>query len=290
MSLCYMCPRACGASRDNHAFGVCRAPSEYLVSRTAKHMWEEPPISGQNGSGTIFFGGCNLGCVYCQNRAISHGQKGQLMSEKELEKAIFTLEELGAHNINFVTPTHYALPLAVLLEKIKPRLTIPVVWNTGGYENVDTLRALDGLVDIYLPDFKYHSPVLAQKYSHAEDYPTVAMAAITEMFRQRGAVRFDADGMAGSGVIVRHLVLPTHRADSIEVLRTLASILPVKDIRLSLMSQYTPDFVDKDAYPELSRRVTSFEYQSVLSVAESLGFDGYFQCRSSATKDYTPDF
>ena len=290
MSLCHMCPRECGTSRDKSALGFCRAPNEYLICRAALHMWEEPPISGKNGSGTIFFGGCNLGCVYCQNRAISRGQKGQLMREHELEREILKLCELGAHNINFVTPTHYTLPLAALLERIKPRLPIPVVWNTGGYESIDTLRALDGLVDIYLPDFKYHSPALAKKYSHAEDYPEVAKSAIAEMYRQRGAVRFDKDGMLQSGVIVRHLVLPSHRADSIKVLESLADLLPVCDVRLSLMSQYTPDFVDKDAYPELNRRVTSFEYQSVLSVAETLGFEGYFQGRSSATSDYTPDF
>ncbi len=290
MSLCHTCPRMCGTSRDTGALGFCRAPSEYLICRAAPHMWEEPPISGKNGSGTIFFGGCNLGCVYCQNRTISRGQKGQLLKEQELEQKIWKLVELGAHNINFVTPTHYTLPLASLLKRIKPRLPIPIVWNTGGYESTDTLRALDGLVDIYLPDFKYHSPALAKKYSHAEDYPEVAKSAIAEMYRQRGAVRFDGDGMMQSGVIVRHLVLPSHRADSIEVLRTLADILPVRDIRLSLMSQYTPDFVDKDTYPELHRRVTSFEYQSVLSKAQALGFEGYFQNRSSATKDYTPDF
>ena len=290
MSLCHMCPRHCSVSRDRGSPGVCRAPNEYLVSRAALHPWEEPSISGKNGSGTIFFGGCNLGCVYCQNRAISHGQKGTLMSEHELERVIFDLLEQGAHNINFVTPTHYSLPLASLLEKIKPKLPAPIVWNTSGYESTDTLRALDGLVDIFLPDFKYHSPDLAKKYSHAKDYPDIAKAAILEMFRQRGAVRFDKDGMMQSGVIVRHLVLPSHRKDSIEVLHTLADILPVTDVRLSLMSQYTPDFVDKNAYPELSRRVTSFEYQNVLSVAQTLGFEGYFQNRSSATNAYTPDF
>ena len=290
MSLCHMCPRECGINRNEPTLGFCRAPNEYLISRAAKHMWEEPPISGTNGSGTIFFGGCNLGCVYCQNRAISRGQKGQLMNEQELESKIWELCELGVHNINFVTPTHYTLPLVKLLERIKTRLPIPVVWNTGGYESTDTLRALDGLVDIYLPDFKYHSSALAKKYSHAEDYPEIAQKAIAEMYRQRGAVRFREDGMMQSGIVVRHLVLPSHRADSIEVIRTLSNLVPVRDIRLSLMSQYTPDFVDKDAYPELKRRVTSFEYQSVLSEAESLGFEGYFQGRSSATSSYTPDF
>ena len=290
MSLCQMCPRACQTERTAEKLGFCRAPFEFLVSRIALHPFEEPSICGKKGSGTVFLGGCNLGCVYCQNIAISRGKKGEIMSEGELEKAIFSLVENGACNINFVTPTHYTLPLAALLTKIKPRLPVPVVWNCGGYESIEALRALDGLVDIYLPDFKYHSPTLAEKYSHAPDYCKVASAAISEMFAQRGSVTFDKDGLMTSGVMVRHLVLPNCRKDSMEVLRTLAELLPVTDIRLSLMSQYTPDFVDKAAYPELSRRVTSFEYNSVLDIAMKLGFEGYFQSRDSAKKDYTPEF
>lgn len=290
MSICQMCPRACRADRTEGTLGFCRAPDLYLVSRVALHPFEEPAICGKNGSGTIFFGGCNLGCVYCQNRAISRGQKGKLMHEKELEQAIFSLVEQGASHINLVTPTHYTLPLASLLEKIKHRLPIPVVWNCGGYESTESLRALDGLVDIYLPDIKYHSPTLAEKYSHAANYKEVASAALLEMYRQRGNVLFDDDGQMTSGVMVRHLVLPTCRKDSMEVLRTLAALLPVKGIQLSLMSQYTPDFVDKTAYPELARCVTSFEYNSVLDLALSLGFEGYFQGRDSAKKDYTPNF
>ena len=289
MSICQMCPRACKIDRAER-LGACRAPEEFLVSRVALHPFEEPCLCGEKGSGTIFFSGCNLGCVFCQNIAISRGQKGEKMTEAELERAIFSLVENGAANINFVTPTHYALPLASLLEKIKPRLPIPVVWNSGGYESVESLQALDGLVDIYLPDFKYHSPVPAEKYSHAPDYKEVASNALTEMFRQRGGVRFDDQGQMTSGVMVRHLVLPTHRKDSMDALRTLALLLPPKEIRLSLMSQYTPDFVDSSTYPELARRVTSFEYNSVLDLALALGFEGYFQSRDSAKKDYTPEF
>jgi len=290
MSFCNACPRGCLSTRKEGALGFCRAPKDFLVSRIALHPFEEPAICGKGGSGTVFFGGCSLGCVYCQNAAISRGQKGEIMSAASLEREIFSLVETGACNINLVTPTHYTYPLATLLEKIKPRLPVPVVWNCGGYESVEALRALDGLVDVYLPDFKYHSPELAQKYSHAPDYFEVASAAVTEMFRQRGGVKFDEDGLMTSGVMVRHLVLPTCRKDSMEVLKTLASLLPVPDIRLSLMSQYTPDFVDKTAYPELARRVTSFEYNSVLDLALSLGFEGYFQSRTSAKKDYTPEF
>ncbi len=290
MSLCQICPRCCLAERETGSLGFCRAPLEFLVSRVALHPFEEPPICGKNGSGTVFLGGCNLGCVYCQNSAISRGQKGELMSEAALEGAIFSLVEAGACNINFVTPTHYTLSLAAFLEKIKPRLPVPVVWNCGGYESAETLRVLNGLVDIYLPDFKYHSPALAEKYSHAANYREVASEAIIEMFAQRGSVKFDENGLMLSGVMVRHLVLPSCRKDSMDVLHTLAELLPVSEIRLSLMSQYTPDFVDKATYPELARRVTSFEYKSVLDLALELGFEGYFQSRESAHKDYTPDF
>ena len=289
MSVCNMCPRACGAERGVRT-GVCGAPEEFLVSRVALHPFEEPCLSGKNGSGTVFFGGCNLHCVFCQNRAISGGGVGEGMDESVLEKHIFSLVEQGAHNINLVTPTHYTFALARLLERIKPRLPVPVVWNSGGYESVDALRALDGLVEVYLPDFKYASHELAARYSHASDYPEVALAAICEMHRQRGRVCFDGEGMIQSGVIVRHLVLPTGRKDSMAALTSLAEHLPVADIRLSLMSQFTPDFVDAAAYPELARRVTSFEYDSVVRHALSLGFEGYLQARSSATKEYTPDF
>lgn len=290
MSNCTICPRACGADRESGMLGFCHAPSDFLVARSSLHLWEEPPISGKRGSGTVFFGGCNLGCVFCQNKAINQGQKGERLSEKQLEAVIFRLAEQGAHNINFVTPSHYAIPLAHLLERIKPMLPIPTVYNCGGYESIEALHALDGLIDIYLPDLKYHASALAARYSSAPDYPKVALAAITEMYRQRGSCRFGQDGLLKSGVIVRHLVLPHCRADSAAVLDDLASTLPVHDIRLSLMSQYTPDFTDKEAYPELSRRVTSFEYDFVMKKALSLGFEGYFQARSSASADYTPDF
>lgn len=288
MGACNMCPRHCGADRAVRV-GVCGAPEQFLLSRVALHPFEEPPISGTRGSGTIFFGGCNLHCVFCQNRAISGGV-GERVDETTLERHVFSLVEQGAHNINFVTPTHYTVALACLLERIKHRLPVPVVWNSSGYESVEALRALDGLVDIYLPDFKYASRELAARYSHVPDYPEVALAAVEEMYRQCGAVRFDGEGMMIRGVMVRHLVLPACRKDSMAVLSRLAERLPVSDVTLSLMSQFTPDFVDAAAYPELARRVTSFEYESVARHALSLGFGGYLQDRSSAIKDYTPEF
>ncbi len=286
---CHMCPRHCRIDRRT-ALGVCGAPDGFLVSRVAPHSFEEPCISGIWGSGTVFFGGCNLHCVYCQNAAISHGGVGELMDGETLEKRILALQDMGVHNINLVTPTHYTLLLTRLLEKLKPKLTVPVVWNSSSYESVDSLKALDGLIDIYLPDFKYADAALAAKYSNAPDYPEIAVSAIKEMFRQCGRVQFDRDGLLKTGMLVRHLVLPSHRQNSIDALSILAKELPIKDIRLSLMSQYTPDFADKERFPQLARRVTSFEYGRVLEHAMALGFEGYLQDRQSAKKSYTPDF
>ncbi len=289
MGECNMCPRGCRADRESGQ-GVCGAPSAFLVSRVAPHPFEEPCISGTRGSGTVFFGGCNLHCVYCQNSAISHGGVGERLSEAELERRILALADIGVHNINLVTPTHYTLPLARLLARIKPALAVPIVWNTSGYESVESLKTLDGLVDVYLPDFKYADAALAAAYSGASDYPETALAAILEMYRQCGRARFDADGMMTSGLLIRHLVLPSHRQNSIDALSMLADALPVNDVKLSLMSQFTPDFVDATRYPKLARRVASFEYGRVLDHAIALGFEGYFQDRGSAKKEYTPDF
>ena len=289
MSVCNDCPRRCGIDRSA-SVGRCHAPEGFLVARVSLHMWEEPPISGASGSGTIFFGGCNLGCVYCQNRAIRDGKLGEILTGDQLEEAMLSLVAEGAHNINLVTPSHYARALVPILARVRPKLSVPIVWNSSAYETAETLRLLDGLVDVYLPDFKYASGELASRYSAAPDYPTVAADAIREMLRQRGKIRFDEDGMAQSGVIVRHLVLPSHRKESIAAVERIAEIAPPSDVRLSLMSQYTPDFVDGDRFPALSRRVTSFEYQSVLDRAVALGFDGYFQSRTSASAAFTPDF
>jgi putative pyruvate formate lyase activating enzyme len=252
-------------------------------------MWEEPPVSGTKGSGTVFFSGCSLRCVFCQNRVISREGLGKHYTESELSDAILRLQEQGVHNINFVTPTHYTAPLAKLLETLKPRLRVPVVWNSGGYESVESLRMLEGLVDIYLPDFKYHSPELARDYSAAPDYPARATEAVLEMYRQTGKYR-EEEGLCKGGVIIRHLVLPGCRADSIAVLRHIASILPVADIRVSVMRQYTPDFAMDSPYKNLRRRVTAFEYDSVMAEAAALGILGFSQGKDAATKAYTPPF
>jgi putative pyruvate formate lyase activating enzyme len=256
-------------------------------------MWEEPPVSGTRGSGTVFFAGCNLGCVFCQNKKISRSPSGRIYTEDELCDVMLRLESEGAHNVNLVTPTHYTESIVRVLEKVKPMLRVPVVWNSGGYESVETLRTLEGLVDVYLPDLKYFSPELSERYSSAPDYFEVAGAAVAEMYRQTGdAVFAEEDGieLIKKGVIVRHLLLPGCRKDSIRVVEALAGILPTDGVRLSLMRQFTPDFVDKEKYPELARRVTSFEYDSVVKRASELGFDGYTQAADSATAVYTHDF
>ena len=288
-NICNICPRACGADREKGR-GFCSVPSEMYISRIALHQWEEPPISGTRGSGTVFFSGCNLRCVFCQNKKISRSAAGRVYSADELIDGMLRLEGEGAHNINLVTPTHYAKAVASVLERAKPRLKVPIVWNSGGYESVETLKMLDGLVDVYLPDLKYYSSELSSRYSSAPDYFEVAKRALAEMHRQVGAVKFDGDGMLERGIIVRHLVLPSCRRDSIKVLEELAKILPADEIKVSIMRQFTPDFVDGEKYPELNRRLTSFEYDSVVREAEKLGFDGYTQGAESARAVYTPDF
>ena len=288
--VCNACPRACGALRKENSLGFCHVPKEFVVSRVALHPWEEPPISGKNGSGTVFFAGCNLRCVFCQNRPISHDGKGKAMTEAELEAAILGLRDEGATNINLVTPTHYTEALIPLLKRIKPTLGIPIVYNCGGYEKVETLKQLEGLVDIYLPDFKYASGEIAEKYSGASDYPVRAEEALCEMLRQVGRPTFAADGTMQKGVIVRHLVLPGNRKDSMDVLRLLSEHFDVADYLLSLLWQYTPEFASDAPYPELHRRVTTFEYREVANLAQTLGFEGFFQSKSSATAVYTPSF
>lgn len=298
MSQCTLCPRRCGVSRSSEKLGLCNSPSAFSVSKIMLHSWEEPCIAGEKGAGTIFFSGCNLGCVYCQNRAISRGGCGNILSESDLEREIFGLIEQGAQCIEFVTPTHYTDKIAELLKRIKPDIPVPIVWNSGGYESVDSLRMLDGLVDIYMPDFKYFSPELSKKYSNAENYATIALSALSEMLRQVGSPKFNENGMLQRGIIVRHLILPSHRADSVAVLELIEKEIGHQSVILSLMGQYTPDFYieferengKNDSLKSLRRRLTSFEYDSVLSRAIELGFDGYFQSLDSANKSFTPDF
>ena len=287
---CLSCPRHCAVDRAAGRLGLCGAPDAFRVARIAPHMWEEPPISGVRGSGTVFFSGCSLRCVFCQNRAISREGRGETMTDDALLDRILLLQQEGVHNINFVTPTHYARRLRPFLERLRPHLRVPVVYNCGGYEDLDTLRGLDGLIDIYLPDFKYISPDLSRDYSAAADYADVAAVSLSEMYRQVGGVTLDGDGIMKRGMIVRHLVLPGCRHDSMAVLRRLAELLPIGEIRLSLMAQYTPEFASDCAFANLKRRLTKFEYSSVLALAEELGFEGYMQSPESVGAKYTPEF
>lgn len=291
MKECNLCPRLCGAARDSGRLGFCGQGNEVRVARSSLHFYEEPVISGSRGSGTVFFSGCSLRCVFCQNKAISRAQdSGREVSVNELCEIMLSLKDQGAHNINLVTPTHFADKIAEALAKVKDKLMIPVVYNSSGYERVETLEMLEGLVDVYMPDFKYFSGELSGSYSSAPDYFEVCSKAILEMFRQVGKYELDSEGMMRRGLLVRHLVLPACRKDSIEVFRRLAEILPPSEILVSVMSQYTPEFALGCGYKNLERKVTQFEYSSVTDEVLKLGFDGFFQGRSSASSVYTPDF
>ena len=289
--LCDQCPRKCNIDRNGEKRGFCQTGSVFSVARISRHAWEEPIISGKNGSGTVFFSGCNLRCVFCQNREISGGRLGKVLDDAELEALFLRIRDAGAHNLNLVTPTHYATRLKGVLERVKPRLSIPVVYNCGGYEGLEALRGMRGLVDVYLPDVKYFSPAVSAAYSSAPDYYAVAVRAISEMLHQVGDARLYSDeGILLRGIIVRHLILPGCRADSFDLLEALAKRFGTDAFLLSLMGQYTPEFAEDAPYPNLHRRLTTFEYQSVQNLANDLGFDGFSQDLTSATSKYTPEF
>lgn len=285
---CNLCPRMCGARRDaKRGNGYCRMGAMPVVARAALHFWEEPCISGTKGSGTVFFTGCSLQCVFCQNEQISvRREVGRALTARELSDVFFRLIEQGAHNINLVNPTHFASGIAEAL-RFRP-LPVPVVYNSGGYERVETLRMLEGLISIYLPDYKYRDSALSQRLSGAADYPEHAAEAILEMVRQTGPASFDGDGMLQRGTIVRHLILPGHTRNSIEVLDWLKENLPEGTL-VSLMAQYVPCGRAAD-YPEIDRRITKREYEKVQQHLFALGLDGYVQERKSAKKDFIPPF
>lgn len=287
MTHCTLCPRQCGADRTRHA-GMCGGRDGIRAARAALHYWEEPCISGQNGSGAVFFSGCSLHCRFCQNNVISAELDGMDISTERLAAIFLELQEQGAHNINLVTAGHFLLWVIPALETAKPSLHIPIVYNSGGYELISALHMLDGLVDIYLPDFKFFDAETARKYADAPDYPEIALSAIMEMYRQTGKPVIE-NGILQRGCIVRHLVLPGHRHESIALLRHLAEQFGIEAFLLSLMAQYTPMQEDTQ-HPELNRRITKMEYNSVLKVAQELGFDGFLQDKSAADGSYTPDF
>ncbi|MDE6253451.1 MAG: radical SAM protein [Lachnospiraceae bacterium] len=286
---CTLCPRECGIDRTKHK-GYCGCDDNVMIARAALHYWEEPCISGENGSGAVFFCGCTLKCCYCQNYLISHQNFGKIISVHRLSEIFLELQDKGAHNINLVTPTQYVPMILKALDLVKHRLLIPVVYNCGGYEKIDTINRLNGYVDIFLPDIKYYNEETAIKYSAAEGYFNRVSEAVSEMIRQTGKPELDCNGIIKKGVIIRHLVLPGHRKESMDILRWMKECLTDNSYMLSLMSQYTPSY-KSDAYSEINRRVTTFEYDSVLDFAISLGIiNGYMQDRKSAVKEYTPPF
>ena len=287
--LCNLCPRSCGASRtETDGGGVCQMPALPMVARASLHMWEEPPVSGTNGSGTVFFSGCSLKCVFCQNEQISHENFGKVITVDRLREICYDLIAQGAHNINFVNPTHYAHVLSQLLEQPLP---VPVVYNTGGYDKADTLRTLDGKVDIYLPDLKYLECDSARRWSGAANYPEVATAAILEMFRQTGPCVFDENGLLKKGIIIRHLVLPGRLEEAKCVMDWVSEQFAPGEVLFSLMSQYTPWGKAKDD-PSLglARKLRASEARSAREYMSILGLEGFVQEDSSAQAEYIPPF
>ena len=289
MTECRLCPRQCGADRSKRT-GYCGVSERVKLARAALHFWEEPCISGERGSGTVFFSGCALKCVFCQNYQLSAGHFGKEVSIQRLAEIFLELQQQGAHNINLVTGGHYVPQIVQVLELVRKDLKIPVVYNSSGYETVETLRQLKGYVDIYLPDLKYYSPERSARYSNARDYFAVASQAVQEMFSQVGPVQFDEQGMLQKGVVVRHMVMPNGVEDTMDILTWIAEHLPLDDILVSVMSQYTPFYKSAD-YPEINRRLTQEEYDRVLDWMECMGIEqGFVQELSSAKEEYTPDF
>ena len=286
--ICRICPRNCGALRtESEGRGRCRMPSAPVLARAALHMWEEPPISGSRGSGTIFFSGCSLGCVFCQNEKISHQDFGKPVSPARLGEICDELIAQGAHNINFVNPTHYAHVVRSLLEDHP--LPVPAVWNSGGYDKAETLKGLGGKIDVYLPDLKYLDPAAAGRYSAAADYPENARAAIREMVRQTGPCQFGEDGLLKRGVIIRHLILPGQVNQAKAVMDWVAGEFEPGTVLFSLMSQYTP-WGDLSSCPEIDRRLRPGEMRAAREYMENLGLSGFTQDRTSAKEEYTPPF
>lgn len=285
---CNACPRRCGAVRtETSGRGVCGMGVLPRLARATAHMWEEPCISGKRGSGAIFFSGCPLKCVFCQNRQISAEGFGKTVSVARLREIFLELASSGVHNINLVNPTHY---IDSIIEACSGGLPVPLVWNSGGYETVDSLRRLDGIVDIYLPDMKYALETPAARYSAAVNYPETAKKAILEMFRQTGPYVMDGDGLLRSGVVIRHLILPGNLDNTRAVIDWVASEFGPGDVLFSLMSQYTPcgDLAD---FPELTRRLTPAEYEEATAYLEASDIeDGFYQELSSAEEEYIPDF
>lgn len=289
MSYCNICPRKCNKERSpltENGKGFCGVGNTPVIARAGLHFWEEPPISGEKGSGTVFFSGCNLGCCFCQNKKISKEHFGKEVSTERLREIYFELIEKGAHNINLVTPTHFAEAVAKSLEEPLP---VPVVYNCGGYESIETLKTLEGKISIYLPDMKYADNELAKKYSKAPDYFNIASSAIKEMFRQVGNYEIDENGIMTKGVIIRHLVLPGQLQNTKKVIDWVKNNFENSQVLFSLMSQFTP--VPGCSVDELGRRLTNEEYEEISDYLFNSGIeDGFMQELSSAKEEYIPPF
>lgn len=292
MTLCYICPHRCGVDRpetmsSSGTFGSCGCGMKPIVARAGLHMWEEPCISGTRGSGTVFFSGCNLHCIFCQNHKISCEGFGKEITMEHLQKIYQDLIAQGAHNINLVTPTHFA---QAIIESLKEKLSVPVVYNTSGFETIDTLRKLQGKVQIYLPDFKYSDDLAAIKYSNAPDYFRITAAAIKEMYRQTGDYIIDDEGILQSGVLIRHLILPGLIDNSKHVIDWVAETFKQGQVLFSLMHQYIP-CGDAAKYPEINRTVSKAEYEEIEAYLFASGIeDGFVQDGDAASCDFIPDF
>lgn len=290
---CTLCPRNCVVDRTVGERGICGQTNEIKVARAALHFWEEPCISGAEGSGTVFFSGCSLHCVFCQNQEIANGTAGKVITVERLAEIFLELQEKGANNINLVTPGHFTPQIKEALLMAKQNgLRLPVVYNTGGYESIENIKSLGGLVDIYLPDFKYMSSELSEKYSHAADYAAVVKENLAEMVRQTGMPLFDErgeDGLIKKGTIVRHLLLPGCLEDSKEIIRYLHETYGNR-IYISIMSQFTP-LAHMEKYPQLNRKVTAEEYEELVDYAIELGVEqGFIQEEDVASESFIPAF
>ena len=287
--LCNLCPRNCNTDRDT-SVGYCKMTNTVKISRAALHHWEEPCISAENGSGTVFFSGCNMGCVYCQNQDISHGGFGKEISLERLAQIFLELQNKNAHNINLVTPTHYTPQIIKAVEMARKNgLSLPVVYNTSGYEKAENIESLKDTVDVYLPDFKYFSADTAKKYSFCADYPKRAKEAISAMVKQTGPCVFDDDGVIQKGTVVRVLVLPGLAEEAKSIIEYLYSTYG-DDIFISIMSQYTP-CTNLEKYPEINRKLTQQEYDDVVDFAVELGLEnGFVQEGEAASESFIPHF
>lgn len=287
---CKLCPRNCGIDRLTGKYGYCGAANELIVARAALHHWEEPCISGSNGSGTVFFSNCSLKCVYCQNHDISQGKAGKAISIERLSEIFLELQDQNAHNINLVTPTHYVPQIVEAIEQSRAKgLTLPIVYNSSGYENADTIKMLRGYIDVYLPDIKYFNDKYAIRYSKAPDYFLRASEAVREMVEQTGPVRFDKNGIVQKGVIVRHMMLPGLLFDSKKIIDFIYNTFG-DSVYISVMNQYTPMY-NLSEYPEINKTLNQNHYESLIQYALSLGFkNGFIQEEGTCSESFIPPF